>query len=113
VRRELPRVDHQAEFRIALAEAHNLDRGEVTALLHAHRDARAVTLSDVTAGLRGAIAKGVRTQYLLELEREASLQAADLEWLDHLILRLESEEFPWGAHEPSQRYLEQRKAARL
>ena len=26
VRRELPRVDRPAEFRIALAEAHNLDR---------------------------------------------------------------------------------------
>ena len=36
VRRELPRVDHPAEFRIALAEAHNLDRAEVD-LAPAHR----------------------------------------------------------------------------
>src|SRR6478735_4350293 len=33
VRRELARIDHPAEFRIALAEAHNLDRDEVDALL--------------------------------------------------------------------------------
>ena len=113
VRRELVRVDHPAEFRIALAEAHNLDRDEVIALLHDHRVARAAAQSEIAAGLRGAIAKGVPTQYLLELEREESLQAADLQWLDRLIQRLEGEEFPWGAHEPSQRYLEQRKAARL
>ncbi|WP_344058917.1 PadR family transcriptional regulator [Microbacterium pumilum] len=113
VRRELVRVDHPSEFRIALAEAHNLDRVEVIALLHDHRAARAAAQSEISIGLRGAIAKGVPIQYLLELEREESLQATDLQWLDRLIQRLEGEEFPWGAHEPSQRYLEQRKAARL
>ena len=113
VRRELPRVDHPAEFRIALAEAHNLDRGEVIPLLRTHRAARAAAQASNAAGHQAAIAKGVPTQYLLELEREGSLQAADLEWLDHLIRRLEGEEFPWGTHEPSQRYIEQRKAARL
>lgn len=112
VRRELSRVDRPAEFRIALAEAHNLDRGEVTALLHAHREARATNLEEIATGLRAALAKGVPTQYLLELEREETLLTADLAWLDRLIQRLESEDFPWGVHEPDQRYLEQRKAAR-
>ena len=112
VRRELARVDHSAEFRIALAEAHNLERDEVIALLRIHRDARAAELSFVAAGLQGAVAKGVPTQYLLEFEREESLQAADLEWLDHLIQRLAADEIPWGSHAPSQRYLEQRRAAR-
>ena len=113
VRRELPRVDHPAEFRIALAEAHNLDRAEVVSLLRTHRDARAAAQTHIATGLHAATARGVPTQYLLELEREATLLAADLEWLDRLIQRLEGEEFPWGSHEPSQRYLEQRKAARL
>jgi DNA-binding PadR family transcriptional regulator len=112
VRRELSRVDRSAEFRIALAEAHNLDRGEVTALLRARREARATNLEEIATGLRGAVAKGVPTQYLLELEREETLLTADLAWLDRLIRRLESEDFPWGVHEPDQRYLEQRKAAR-
>jgi DNA-binding PadR family transcriptional regulator len=62
VRRELPRVDRPAEFRIALAEAHNLDRGEVTALLRARREARATNLEEIATGLRGAVAKGVPTQ---------------------------------------------------
>jgi DNA-binding PadR family transcriptional regulator len=113
VRRELPRVDHPAEFRIALAEAHNLDRAEVVSLLRTHRDARAAAQAQIATGHQAAIAKGVPTQYLLELEREDALLTADLEWLDHLIQRLEGEEFPWGSHEPSERYLEQRKAARL
>jgi DNA-binding PadR family transcriptional regulator len=113
VRRELPRVDHPAEFRIALAEAHNLERPEVISLLRTHRDARAAAQAHIATGLGAAIAKGVPTQYLLELEREDSLLTADLEWLDHLIQRMEAEEFPWGSHEPSQRYLDQRKAARL
>src|SRR4029079_5821335 len=85
VRRELPRVDHPAEFRIALAEAHNLERDEVVSLLRVHRDARAAVQSMAAEGLRGAVAKGVPTQYLIELEREESLQAADLAWLDRLI----------------------------
>jgi DNA-binding PadR family transcriptional regulator len=113
VRRELPRVDHPAEFRIALAEAHNLERPEVISLLRTHRDARAAAQAHIATGLGAAIAKGVPTQYLLELEREDLLLTADLEWLDHLIQRMEAEEFPWGSHEPSQRYLDQRKAARL
>ena len=113
VRRELARVDHPAEFRIALAEAHNLERDEVIALLRIRRDALAAAQTLVATGLQGAIVKGVPTQYLLELERDASLQAAELEWLDHLIQRLEGDEIPWGAHAPNQRYLEQRKAARL
>jgi len=112
VRRELPRVDRPAEFRIALAEAHNLGRDEVLALLLARRAARATDLDEIAGGLRGAVAKGVPAQYLLELEREESLLAADLAWLDRLIRRLEEEDFPWGVHEPDQRYLEQRKAAR-
>jgi len=33
LRAELPRVDHPIEFRVALAEAHNLERDEVIALL--------------------------------------------------------------------------------
>jgi len=113
VRRELPRVDHPAEFRIALAEAHNLDRAEVISLLSTHRDAQHAAQAGIATGLTAAIAKGVPTQYLLELEREDALLTADLEWLDHLIQRLAGEEFPWGSLEPSERYLAQRKAARL
>ncbi|MFX7792980.1 hypothetical protein ABTK00_21305, partial [Acinetobacter baumannii] len=38
VRAELPRIDRPGEFRVALAEAHNLDRDDVVALLDRRRD---------------------------------------------------------------------------
>ncbi|WP_439591284.1 PadR family transcriptional regulator [Microbacterium sp.] len=112
VRRELVRVDRPAEFRIALAEAHNLDRAEAVDLLTERRVALAAQRDLHENGLRGAIAKGVPHQYLIELEREGALLRTDLDWLDRIIARIAGEEFPWGTHEPTERYLEQRKAAR-
>ena len=112
VRRELVRVDRPAEFRIALAEAHNLDRAEAVELLSRRRDALVAQRDSLEAGLRGATAKEVPEQYLLEVEREGALLRTDLDWLDRIIPRIAGEEFPWGTHEPSERYLEQRKAAR-
>ncbi|GAA1920373.1 PadR family transcriptional regulator [Microbacterium aoyamense] len=112
VRRELVRVDRPAEFRIALAEAHNLERSEVVELLTERRIALVAQGDLHESGLRGAVAKGVPDQYLIELDREVVLLRADLDWLDRIIARIGSEEFPWGTHEPTERYLEQRKAAR-
>jgi DNA-binding PadR family transcriptional regulator len=113
VRRELPRVDHPAEFRIALAEAHNLDRDEVVALLGARREALVDELDQHTTGLADALEKGVPGQYMVEVERQGLVLRADLDWLDALVLRLTDPGFAWGIHEPSDRYLAQRKAARL
>lgn len=113
VRRELPRVDRPAEFRVALAEAHNLDRGEVIALLLARRTALADAHRALVEGHRFADAKGVPAQYLLEVDRDEALLAADLTWLDGLLVRLDASDFPWGPDvEPSERYIAQRKAAR-
>lgn len=113
VRRELPRIDRPAEFRIALAEAHNLDREEVVGLLERRRAALSDVLAELMGGSARAHERQVPVQYLLELERESVLLARDLDWLDALIARLEAHEFPWGQPaEPSARYLEDRKAAR-
>lgn len=113
VRRELPRIDRPAEFRIALAEAHNLAIDEVIALLRDRRRALAASLDEHRTGYSGAVAKGIPLQYLLELDRERARIASDLEWLDTLIPRLEAGGIPWGhVAPPSERYLEQRKAAR-
>ncbi|SDG45077.1 PadR family transcriptional regulator [Microbacterium pygmaeum] len=112
VRRELVRVDRPAEFRIALAEAHNLDRTEVVDLLRTRREDLAAQCTQHEDGLRGALEKGVPEQYLLELDRERTLLRSDLAWLDHTIDRIIGDALPWGAHEPTERYLEQRKLAR-
>lgn len=113
VRRELPRVDRPAEFRVALAEAHGLERGEALALLGERRTALSELLDSVATGRGQALAKGVPEQYLLELGREEALLRADLEWLDATIARIERPDFEWGPERlPSERYLAQRKAAR-
>ncbi len=116
VRRELPRTDHPAEFRIALAEAHNLDREEATNLLQARRAALTGHHRLLTDGRQSALHRKVPEQFLIELEREEKLLSAELHWLDGLLRRLEKHTFPWGrSEEPleSDHYLLDRKAARL
>lgn len=114
VRRELPRVDRPDEFRVALAEAHNLDRAEVVGLLRARRAGLGAALDALRDGHRLARHKGVPDQYLLEVDRDEAMLAADLTWLDGLLVRLADTDFAWGPEpEPSERYLAQRKAARL
>jgi DNA-binding PadR family transcriptional regulator len=116
VRRELPRIDHPAEFRIALAEAHNLDRVEVVDLLRARR-ASLVREHLTHSGDRAeALERGIPEQFLIEVEREAILLETELRWIDDLIERLDRHAFAWGADEllpHSERYLTDRKAARL
>lgn len=113
VRRELARIDRPSDFRIALAEAHNLERDEAIDSLRIRRSA----LGDAHAlhrdGLHGAREKGVPEQVLVEFERQEVLLEAELRWLDSLLSRLETAAFPWGPHafEDTDRYLAQRKAA--
>lgn len=115
IRDELVRIDRPTEFRVALAEAHNLDRAEVIDLLAQRRDVLAARVADQTAGLAKARAAGVPEQYLVEVERQGVLDDADLAWLDGLLARLARPDIPWGP-DPDEsltdRYLTQRKAAR-
>ncbi|WP_106815802.1 PadR family transcriptional regulator [Microbacterium timonense] len=113
VRRELPRVDRPAEFRVALAEVHNLERAEALELLRARRAALADMRRSLIDGRRHALAEGVPEQYLIELGREGALVEAEVAWMDATLPRIEHPELAWGPHEaPSERYLAQRKAAR-
>lgn len=113
IRQQLSRVDRPAEFRIALAEAHNLERADVVALLDARRSALIDEHSRHKEGLSKAHAKGVPPQVLVEVERQEVLLDAELRWLDTLLDRLDGDDLPWGpsAFTPSDRYLAQRKAA--
>jgi hypothetical protein len=116
VRRELPRVDRPAEFRIALAEAHNLPRADVLDLLRTRRAAVDDAARSLRDGHREAGVRGIPEQFLIEVEREQTLLAAELRWLDTLLARLDAHEFPWGSDElsgHSAHYLNDRKAARL
>jgi len=113
VRRELPRVDSDTDFRIALAEAHNLERDDVTALLHERRVALVESHAAHRDGLRAAHERGTPAQVLVEIERQEALLDADLRWLDSLLTRLDGDALPWGpdAFPDSDRYIAQRKAA--
>lgn len=113
VRRELPRVDRPAEFRVALAEVHGLDRGEAIELLERRRAALAESLASLADGRRHALDKGVPEQYLLEIGREEALLHAELAWMEATLPRIADHDFAWGPDAtPSERYLAQRKAAR-
>jgi len=113
VRRELSRIDRPSDFRIALAEAHNLERPDAIDSLRLRRAALADAHTQHSDGLSGARDKGVPEQVLVEFERQEMLLDAELRWLDSLLSRLEAAAFPWGPHafEDTERYLAQRKAA--
>ena len=113
VQRELARIDRPADFRIALAEAHNLERPEVVDLLRARRIALVDDHARHRDGLHGAREKGVPAQVLVEIERQEVLLDAELRWLDSLLDRLDGDDLPWGptAFQDSDRYRAQRKAA--
>lgn len=114
VRRALPRIDRDTDARIALAEAHNLERDEVIPLLRERRHALAESHALHRDGFSAAMAKGVPPQVLVEIERQEAVLDAELRWLDSLLSRLESDALAWGpsAFSDSERYRAQRKAAR-
>lgn len=114
VRREIPRIDRPVEFRVALAEVHNLERDEAVSLLRERETALAASLELHQGGRAKALAKGVPDQYLIEVEREGILLEAELTWLRELIARVADTDYPWGdaAGMPTDRYLAQREAAR-
>lgn len=117
VRRELPLLDRPVEFRVALAEAHNLPREDVVALLSTRREHLARARDELADGIAHARESttgpaSVIEQYLIEIDRERALLAADHDWLADLLERLAHPDFVWGSHEKTDRYLAQREAAR-
>jgi DNA-binding PadR family transcriptional regulator len=99
IRAELPRIDRPAEFRVALAEAHNLERDDVIALLDERRSLLEAARDDVRAGLAEAGSRDVPLQFLVEADREEALLSADLAWHETLRARLADGTLPWGLAE--------------
>jgi len=96
VRRELGSAGRRTPFRVALAEAHNLDRDEAVELLAARRELLRQQLGELDEGLAGAESRWVPEQYLIELERDRALLQAEIAWLDTLIPRIAAPDFSWG-----------------
>ncbi|WP_341578312.1 PadR family transcriptional regulator [Microbacterium schleiferi] len=114
LRAELPRVDRPIEFRVALAEAHNLERGEVIELLRQRGAQLDADYAEHRTGLAETRAGSVPEQYLIEVERQEVLLAAETRWLHQTIDRLSDPGYAWGGdpkpHETV--YRAQREAAR-
>ncbi|MDF2665458.1 MAG: putative transcriptional regulator [Microbacterium sp.] len=99
VRAELPRIDRPGEFRVALSEAHNLERDEVVALLDRRRALLEECIDEYRAGLEEAAARETPEQFLIEVRRQAVLLDAELAWQDSLRARLADRTLPWGVAE--------------
>jgi len=108
VRRELGGSRRQTPFRVALAEAHNLDRDETVELLTQRLALLREELATIDDALDGAAAREVSEQYLLEPFRHRLMLQAEIEWLGTLIPRIASPDFAWG-HDP-EHLLAKRKA---
>jgi len=99
VRAELPQIDRASDFRVALSEAHNLERDDVVALLDQRRALLVASLDEHRTGLARAAGNGTPEQFLVELQRQAALLDAELAWQDSLRARLVDRSLPWGVAE--------------
>ncbi|WP_242497800.1 PadR family transcriptional regulator [Microbacterium protaetiae] len=104
--------DGAQNFRVALAEAHNLDRSEVIAEISTRKSALAAEYALMQNGLQSARTRGVSDQYIVELDRHCALLRADLDWTDSLLARLEREDYPWGHEDLTPENLAAREAMR-
>jgi len=99
VRAELPQVDRPSDFRVALSEAHNLERDEVVALLDRRRAMLAASIDEHRTGLEYAAERDTPEQFMVEIQRQAALLDAELAWQDSLRARLADRTLPWGVAE--------------
>ncbi|WZH37837.1 MAG: PadR family transcriptional regulator [Microbacterium enclense] len=99
VRAELPQVDRASDFRVALSEAHNLERDEVVALLDQRRALLVASADEHRAGLERAAGRRTPEQFLVELQRQTALLDAELAWQDSLRARLADRSLAWGVDE--------------
>ncbi|MFN3948877.1 PadR family transcriptional regulator [Microbacterium sp.] len=99
VRAELPQIERPSDFRVALSEAHNLERDEVIALLDRRRALLLASVDEHRTGLAASAARETPEQFLVELQRQSALLDAELAWQDSLRARLADRSLPWGIAE--------------
>ena len=104
VRAELPGIASPVNFRVALAESHNLDRDTARTLLARRLELLREAYADRRARIAEAAARAVPRQFLVEVEREIALMSADIAWTESLLAELggaegvpaSGTELPWG-----------------
>jgi len=95
VRRGLGNADRAAEFRVALAEAHNLPRAEVIELLGARHETLREERDQLHQKLEQARTRGVPEQFLIEVDRHVAMLSGELSWSAGLLERLADPRFAW------------------
>ncbi|GAA3751814.1 PadR family transcriptional regulator [Microbacterium kribbense] len=96
VRTHLADADGTTGFRVALAEAHNLDRAEVADLIGIRRTALARELAEVQKRLTRAQALNILEQFAIESHRRRAMLRAEIEWTDSFLERLARPDYLWG-----------------
>jgi DNA-binding PadR family transcriptional regulator len=83
------------EYAVALAEAHNLGAGEVTAILRDRRDQLTTAVQTLRSGLDSARQRCVPEAYFLEHSRRLALLECDLAWTASVLHRLSTSDLAW------------------
>jgi DNA-binding PadR family transcriptional regulator len=103
VRKHLDAPTTPQEFAVALAEAHNLDRGEVAATLKRRVSELTMRAEALRHGLVAAHERGIPDAFILEHDRRLALLDCDLAWTDSALRRLESGDLVWSYEDPRAR----------
>jgi DNA-binding PadR family transcriptional regulator len=88
-------VNEYPQFPVALAEAHNLPRGEVIELLRARANHVEATVTETADLLAVAHEQQIVEAYLLAGRYVHAMLTTELGWLRSLLDRLERKELPW------------------
>jgi DNA-binding PadR family transcriptional regulator len=87
-------------FPVALAEAHNLPKPDVLALLRERLEQLERDLADVEIMVTWVGMKGVPRRYWIVLPHRRATIAAEIEWVGNLRAELESGELEWEEFDP-------------
>ncbi|MFD6388974.1 PadR family transcriptional regulator [Nocardia sp. NPDC060259] len=87
-------------FRVALAEAHNLPREQVVALLGERVEQQGKALADLDAMIEWARVNAVPRRYCVVLEYMRATTKADLDWIQQFAAELDSGAVEWEQFDP-------------